>query len=92
MNECFTALTKRIQAEGGTVDKFIGDAVMAFWNAPVGQTDHAARAMRAGRELLLAVARVNDAGLTRLAKLGMRVGIGTGPAVVGNVGSNTKFN
>jgi len=93
MNECFTALTNVIQAEGGTVDKFIGDAVMAFWNAPVGQTDHAARAMRAGRELLLAVARVNDAWASRdLPKLGMRVGIGTGPAVVGNVGSNTKFN
>jgi adenylate cyclase len=93
MNECFTALTNVIQAEGGTVDKFIGDAVMAFWNAPVAQTDHAARAMRAGRELLLAVARVNDAWASRdLPKLGMRVGIGTGPAVVGNVGSNTKFN
>ncbi len=93
MNECFTALTNVIQAEGGTVDKFIGDAVMAFWNAPVAQADHAARAMRAGRELLLAVARVNDAWASRdLPKLGMRVGIGTGPAVVGNVGSNTKFN
>ena len=93
MNECFTALTNVIQAEGGTVDKFIGDAVMAFWNAPVAQTDHAARAMRAGRELLLAVARVNDGWASRgLPKLGMRVGIATGPAVVGNVGSNTKFN
>jgi adenylate cyclase len=93
MNECFTALTNVIQAEGGTVDKFIGDAVMAFWNAPVAQADHAARAMRAGRELLLAVARVNDGWASRgLPKLGMRVGIATGPAVVGNVGSNTKFN
>jgi adenylate cyclase len=93
MNECFTALTNVIQSEGGTVDKFIGDAVMAFWNAPVAQVDHAARAMRAGRELLLAVERVNASWESRnLPKLGMRVGIATGPAVVGNVGSNTKFN
>ncbi|HEV8143932.1 MAG TPA: adenylate/guanylate cyclase domain-containing protein [Methylomirabilota bacterium] len=93
MNEVFEQLTGVIQAEGGTVDKFIGDAVMAFWNAPVAQSDHPARAMRAGRELLFAVARVNASWASRgLPKLGMRVGIATGPAVVGNVGSKTKFN
>jgi adenylate cyclase len=93
MNECFEQLTGVIQREGGTVDKFIGDAVMAFWNAPVEQPDHAARALRAARELLAAVARLNAAWDSRgLPKLGMRVGIATGPAVVGNVGSHTKFN
>jgi adenylate cyclase len=93
MNECFEQLTGVIQGQGGTVDKFIGDAVMAFWNAPVAQPDHAARALRAARELLAAVARVNDSWASRgLPKLGMRVGIATGPAVVGNVGSHTKFN
>jgi adenylate cyclase len=94
MNECFEQLTGVIQGQGGTVDKFIGDAVMAFWNAPVEQPDHAARALRAARELLAAVARVNASWETRggLPKLGMRVGVATGPAVVGNVGSHTKFN
>src|SRR5205814_8883328 len=93
MNEVFEQLTGVIQAEGGTVDKFIGDAVMAFWNAPVAYTDHAARAMRAGRQLLLAVDRVNASWASRgLPKLGMRVGLATGPAVVGNVGSKTKVN
>jgi adenylate cyclase len=93
MNECFEQLTGVIQAEGGTVDKFIGDAVMAFWNAPVAQPDHAARALRAARELLAAVARVNGSWASRgLPSLGMRVGVATGPAVVGNVGSHTKFN
>jgi adenylate cyclase len=93
MNECFEQLTGVIQAEGGTVDKFIGDAVMAFWNAPVAQEDHAARALRAARELLAAVARVNASWASRgLPSLGMRVGVATGPAVVGNVGSQTKFN
>jgi adenylate cyclase len=93
MNECFEALTGVIQAEGGTVDKFIGDAVMAFWNAPVAQPDHAARALRASRELLAAVSRLNAQWSSRgLPPLGMRVGVATGPAVVGNVGSQTKFN
>jgi adenylate cyclase len=93
MNECFEQLTGVIQAEGGTVDKFIGDAVMAFWNAPVAQPDHAARALRAARALLDAVDRVNAAWASRgLPPLGMRVGLATGPAVVGNVGSQTKFN
>jgi adenylate cyclase len=93
MNECFEQLTGVIQAQGGTVDKFIGDAVMAFWNAPVAQPDHAARALRATRELLAAVGRLNAAWSARgLPPLGMRVGLATGPAVVGNVGSQTKFN
>jgi adenylate cyclase len=93
MNECFEELTGVIQRHGGTVDKFIGDAVMAFWNAPVLQSDHAARAMLAGRELLDAVDRVNASWVDRkLPELGMRVGLATGPAVVGNVGSQTKFN
>ncbi|HYE93345.1 MAG TPA: adenylate/guanylate cyclase domain-containing protein, partial [Terriglobales bacterium] len=93
MNECFEQLTGVIQRHGGTVDKFIGDAVMAFWNAPVAQADHAARALVAARELLEAVARVNAGWSERnLPKLGMRVGLATGQAVVGNVGSQTKFN
>jgi adenylate cyclase len=93
MNECFTELTRVIQARGGTVDKFIGDAVMAFWNAPVEQADHAARACAAGRELLAAVERLNVTWQERgLPTIAMRVGIATGPAVVGNIGSSTKFN
>jgi adenylate cyclase len=93
MNECFGQFTGVIQAEGGTVDKFIGDAVMAFWNAPVAQPDHAARALRASRKLLQVVRDLNASWSTRgLPALGMRVGVATGPAVVGNVGSHTKFN
>ena len=47
MSRYFTALTKAFLAEGGTVDKFIGDAVMVFWNAPDPQSDHVERACRA---------------------------------------------
>jgi adenylate cyclase len=93
MNECFTALTGVIQGHGGTVDKFIGDAVMAFWNAPVEQADHAARACRATHDLLKALERLNVGWSARgLPRISMRVGLATGPALVGNVGSSTKFN
>jgi adenylate cyclase len=93
MNECFTELTAVIQGHGGTVDKFIGDAVMAFWNAPVEQLDHAARACRATGDLLAALQRLNVGWARRgLPAISMRVGLATGPALVGNVGSTTKFN
>ena len=93
MNECFTALTEVIQGHGGTVDKFIGDAVMAFWNAPLDQADHAARACRATVDLLAALERLNVGWAARgLPRISMRAGLATGPALVGNVGSTTKFN
>jgi adenylate cyclase len=93
MNECFTEITTIIQRHGGTVDKFIGDAVMAFWNAPLPQADHAARACRAGRDLLEAVAQLGQRFVERgLPRISMRVGLATGPSLVGNVGSETKFN
>ena len=93
MNECFTEITSVIQRHGGTVDKFIGDAVMAFWNAPVELPDHAARACRATQDLLKALVRLNVGWAARgLPAISMRVGLATGPALVGNVGSSTKFN
>jgi adenylate cyclase len=93
MNECFTEITHVIQSHGGTVDKFIGDAVMAFWNAPVEYPDHAARACRATQDLLKALVRLNVGWAARgLPAISMRVGAATGPALVGNVGSSTKFN
>ncbi|HEY2993691.1 MAG TPA: CHASE2 domain-containing protein [Methylomirabilota bacterium] len=93
MNECFTEITTVIQSHGGTVDKFIGDAVMAFWNAPVEYADHAARSCRAAQDLLKALVRLNVGWAARgLPAISMRVGLATGPALVGNVGSATKFN
>ena len=59
LNELFSVLTEIVFRHGGTVDKFIGDAVMAFWNAPVEQSDHAARACRATQDLLRALVRLN---------------------------------
>jgi adenylate cyclase len=80
-----------VEQNGGTVDKFIGDAVMAFWGAPRPDAEHALHACRAALACVRAVA---EAGLTddRGDVLRVRVGIHSGPAVVGNVGSDVRLN
>lgn len=89
----FTALTDAIMAEGGTVDKFIGDGIMAFWNAPNPQEDHCERACRAA----LRAMEANDAINQRFEAEGLppfhtRYGIHVGEAVVGNLGSAERMN
>jgi adenylate cyclase len=88
-----TALTEAFLAEGGTVDKFIGDSVMVFWNAPHSQFDHVERACRAA----LSAKTANDALNTQFKAEGLppflvRVGIHFGDAVVGNVGSAERMD
>ena len=85
LNRYYSATVPRIVELGGTVMKFAGDALMAVWNAPVRQPDHALLAARAGLAIHAAIAEVTG-GDTRLPVF--RVGINTGPAVVGNVGSD----
>ena len=89
----FAALTEAFLAEGGTVDKFIGDSVMVFWNAPHPQPDHVERACRAA----LAAKAASDGLNTQFKAEGLppfaiRVGIHSGDAVVGNVGSVERMN
>jgi adenylate cyclase len=89
----FAALTQAFLAEGGTVDKYIGDSVMVFWNAPHLQPDHVARACRAA----LAARAASDALNSEFAAEGLppfvvRLGIHCGVAVVGNVGSAERMN
>lgn len=93
LNEYLTAMTELIYEEGGTVDKFEGDAIIAFWNAPLEQPDHAARAMRAALRCQerLAELRPHFARLVGQ-ELRMRVGLNSGPAVVGNMGSHSRFD
>ncbi len=89
----FSALTDAFLAEGGTIDKFIGDAVMVFWNAPEPQDDHvksACRAVLAAREASETINRQFEAeGLPRFRT---RFGVNTGVAVVGNLGSSERMN
>jgi adenylate cyclase len=89
----FGALTEAFLAEGGTVDKYIGDSVMVFWNAPHLQTDHVERACRGA----LAAKAANDALNAQFAAEGLpqfavRLGIHCGEAVVGNVGSAERMD
>jgi adenylate cyclase len=89
----FTALTEVFLAEGGTVDKFIGDAVMVFWNAPNPQPDHVERACRAALAGQMASERLNvQFEAEGLQPFFTRFGIHVGEAVVGNLGSAERMN
>jgi adenylate cyclase len=89
----FSALTEAFLAEGGTVDKFIGDAVMVFWNAPNPQPDHVERACRAALAGRLACEKLNSQFETEgLKPYFTRFGIHVGEAVVGNLGSTERMN
>ena len=89
----FAALTQAFLAEGGTVDKFIGDSVMVFWNAPHAQSDHVERACRAALSAKAASDTLNAQFETEgLPPFTVRLGIHSGEAVVGNVGSAERMN
>ena len=89
----FSVLTQAFLGEGGTVDKFIGDAVMVFWNAPNPQADHVARACRAALAAKAAGERLNaEFEAEGLKAFVTRFGIHVGEAVVGNVGSTERMN
>lgn len=93
LNEYLTAMTDIIYRHGGTVDKYEGDAVIAFWNAPLPQPDHALRAVRAALEYQSELARLRPGFRSRYGhELHARIGINTGPVVVGNMGSRQRFN
>jgi len=93
LNDYLTAITDIIQEEGGTVDKYEGDAIIAFWNAPVDQPDHAVRSVRAALRCQARLAELRPQFKDRIGKeMRMRIGINTGPAVVGNMGSHNRFD
>lgn len=93
LNYYLDEMSSLVLANDGTLDKYIGDAIMSFWNAPVQQPDHALLACRAA----LAMQRREGEIQPRLNELGAsglltRIGINTGPMVFGNMGSTQKFN
>jgi adenylate cyclase len=88
LNEYFEAMVAEVAAHDGTVDKFLGDGLMAIFGAPVSRVDHAARACRAALAMLDRLEHVNRGREARgLAPLRIGIGVHTGVAVVGNVGS-----
>ena len=99
LNRLFTPLCDVILAERGTIDKFMGDAVMAFWNAPLMDAGHARNASIAALRMLQELERLNAAWAVEAAQRGetaspVRIGIGlnTGECCVGNVGSPQRFD
>lgn len=93
LNEYFTAMTRIILKHGGTVDKFIGDAIMAFWNAPVEEKDHAKLACRAALEQIEALKDLQKKWAEQnLPAIKIGCGIHTGPAIIGNLGSEERFD
>jgi adenylate cyclase len=93
LNDYLSRMTEIILEEAGTVDKFEGDAIMAFWGAPLDQPDQASRACRAALKQQAALKELNHqfAGLN-LPPLSMRIGLNTGDAIVGNLGSAKRFD
>ncbi len=93
LNEYLSEMTDVIFRQWGTLDKYIGDAIMAFWGAPYPQPDHAERACRAALLMVEALkalhTRWDASGRPRI---DFRIGINTGPMLVGNMGSTRRFN
>jgi adenylate cyclase len=99
LNTLLSPLSDAIQAEGGTIDKYIGDSIMAFWNAPLDVEDHAAKACTAALAMRRILAQMNASDAFGFSGIGrqdlvVKIGIGlnTGEACVGNMGSLRRFN
>jgi adenylate cyclase len=93
LNEHLTRMTDIVLRFGGTIDKFIGDAVMAFWGAPLDDPAHARRAVEAAIEMQREMARWHREAAGQIPPdLSMRIGINTGSVVVGNLGSRSRFD
>jgi adenylate cyclase len=93
LNAYLSEMTDIILDLGGTLDKYEGDAIIAFWNAPVDHPDHALRACRAALRCRHRLADLREEFRGRYGhEVRMRIGVNSGPAVVGNMGSERRFD
>ncbi|MHB1217654.1 MAG: adenylate/guanylate cyclase domain-containing protein [Alphaproteobacteria bacterium] len=93
LNEHFALVGGCIERHEGTIDKYIGDCVMAFWSAPIEQPDHARRAYLAAKEIEVRMRDYNEQRVScGLLPIRMRIGIHTGKVVVGNIGFEGRIN
>ena len=93
MNRYMTAMTAKILENEGTLDKYIGDAQMAFWNAPLDDADHAKNAVRTALQMMESLDEFNrEISAEGIPPFGMGLGINTGTVVVGNMGSSQRFD
>ncbi|MGA1195245.1 MAG: adenylate/guanylate cyclase domain-containing protein [Candidatus Latescibacterota bacterium] len=93
INEYLDAVSTEIAQHGGTIDKFIGDSVMAFWNAPQALPDHPAQASLAALAITNSIEKLNARRSAQgHSTMKIRIGLHTGIAMVGNIGSNERLN
>jgi len=93
MNKVLTAQQKAVQKYEGMVDKYIGDAMMAIFNAPLDMRNHAKRAVECGVEIMKNIAILNQELQSEdLPGIAIGIGINTGEAIVGNMGSENRFD
>ncbi len=93
LNECLGRMSAVITEEGGIIDKYIGDAIVAMFGAPLDQPDHAARACRAALRCQRVMAELRETWAARgLPPLHVRIGLNSGDALVGNMGSEQRFD
>ncbi len=93
LNEHFSLLATCVDSEGGIIDKFIGDSLMAFWGPPPGDADHAEGACRAAIAMRDTMRRFNERRRTLGAPpIRIRIGVHTGPALVGNIGAPGRID
>ncbi|MCW5626305.1 MAG: adenylate/guanylate cyclase domain-containing protein [Burkholderiales bacterium] len=91
MNEYLTPMTRVIHGHRGTIDKYMGDAIMAFWGAPITDADHARNAVLAGLDMLKALEPLNAEFRGKgWPPLSIGVGVNSGPMTVGNMGSEVR--
>ncbi|MBL8691791.1 MAG: adenylate/guanylate cyclase domain-containing protein, partial [Rhodospirillaceae bacterium] len=99
INQFLTPMTDRILASRGTIDKYMGDCIMAFWNAPIDDAEHSVNACRAALAMRSELVQLNERLKAEAEKEGRRfmplaigIGLNSGVAVVGNMGSDQRFD
>jgi class 3 adenylate cyclase len=92
LNELFSMLSEIVFRHGGTVDKFIGDCIMAVWGAPVPAADHAARALAAAEDMIRFLETANEGWRSKYGvEVRLGIGVNSGEAIVGNIGSDKRM-
>ena len=93
INRFLTCMTDVIISNGGTIDKFMGDCIMAFWNAPIENKQHRELAVKSALEMTKALKQLNNVLVAEgLPQINIGIGINTGEALVGNMGSEQRFD
>jgi adenylate cyclase len=91
LNTVFSRLTQRIRGQRGTIDKYMGDGIMAFWGAPVDTREHAALAVRAALDMVEVIDQLNQEQVpTGLSAIRLGIGLNTGQMCVGDMGSDVR--